>query len=194
MRTSTLVLIVFALVLTGGAARAQESRGQLWVELYEDRDGDAVQDSDEPPLTRGASVELMDAGGTVIATAALDDAPNAARGLVGFQLLPAGDYQVRVVAEGYTLTTPSPVDQVVEASGQPPVIPFGVRRATAAVDGGSLSASLDALPAERRAARIENARRAFSAMGALMIAGVMIAMGGVIARIAIRPQRAKDKS
>jgi hypothetical protein len=71
--------ILMLIVSLCAATLAQESRGQVWVEVFEDRDGDGVKVPSEPPITRGVTVDLLDASGVVVVSALLDDSANAAR-------------------------------------------------------------------------------------------------------------------
>ena len=75
-------LTILFLLLISNMALAQ-SGGQLWVRSYEDRNANGVRDTGEPLLTRGVSVDLVNGDGIVIASALLDNSPNASQGLVG---------------------------------------------------------------------------------------------------------------
>jgi hypothetical protein len=66
--------------------------GSIGDRLWYDHDGDGSQDASEPGLS-GATVELLDSDGNVIATAI-----TGSDGLYTFNDLPAGSYTVRVVS------------------------------------------------------------------------------------------------
>jgi hypothetical protein len=117
-------LISLLMLLISSAALAQ-SGGQLWVRSYEDRNSNGVRDTGEPLLTRGVSVELVNSDGIVIASALLDNSPNAAQGLVGFQMLPAGTYSVNVSSADYEATGETQFTTTVSDAGVPPVLEFG---------------------------------------------------------------------
>ncbi|NNE74288.1 MAG: hypothetical protein HKN26_11535 [Acidimicrobiales bacterium] len=76
--------------------------GTITASVFEDADGSGAQDAGESDLA-GVSVDLVDAGGTVIATVVTD-----ASGVVTFPDVPAGDYTLVVdpatVPAGSTLT------------------------------------------------------------------------------------------
>jgi hypothetical protein len=97
----TLLLIVLSLALTGAAVA--QSGGQLWVRVFEDRNSNRAHDPGEPYLMRAISVNVMDADGVVLASGLIDDSPNKDHGLVGFQLLPPGDYLVSVTSPEFSL-------------------------------------------------------------------------------------------
>jgi hypothetical protein len=85
------------ITLPNGASRTDVDFGykgnaSLGDRVWYDTDGDGVQDAGEPGLG-GTTVELLNSGGTVIATRTTD-----ANGLYTFTNLPAGSYTVRVVA------------------------------------------------------------------------------------------------
>src|SRR5690349_845860 len=117
-RTALFLIIVF---MTCGAALAQTG-GRLWIRAFEDRNGNGTRDSGEPLLTRGISVDLLDANSVIIASALLDTSPNASQGLVGFQLLPPGQYSVIVTSADYTPTTVDTFTAEVSNAGVPQVL------------------------------------------------------------------------
>lgn len=117
-------LTILFLLLISNMALAQ-SGGQLWVRSYEDRNANGVRDTGEPLLTRGVSVDLVNGDGIVIASALLDNSPNASQGLVGFQMLPPGEYAVRVTSADYDATNGNEFTTTVSDAGVPPVLEFG---------------------------------------------------------------------
>src|SRR5688500_4092395 len=116
--------LTFTLLIAAQVALAQ-SGGQLWVRSFEDRNGNGVREPGEPFLTQGISVNLLNADGVIIASALLDESPNAAQGLVGFQLLPPGQYSVSVTSADYTATAQETFTTTVSDTGVPPVLEFG---------------------------------------------------------------------
>ncbi len=85
------------LTLAAGANRTDADFGyrgtaSLGDRLWNDLDGDGVQEAGEPGIT-GVTVELRDGGGNLIATTT-----TAGDGIYGFANLNAGSYSVRVVA------------------------------------------------------------------------------------------------
>jgi len=98
---------IAAFTLTAGQARTDVDfgyRGSLSVgdRVWNDADGDAIQDATETGLN-GVTVQLLNSGGTVIATAI-----TAGNGNYTFGNLAPGNYSVRVVSSslpaGYTQT------------------------------------------------------------------------------------------
>src|SRR6185369_17943230 len=95
-RLICILTLVFA--LSGTAVAAQQTGGQLCVRSFEDRNGNGKLDAGEPLLTRGVSINLLDAGGITVASALLDTSPTAAQGVVCFQFLASGQYSVEVTS------------------------------------------------------------------------------------------------
>lgn len=131
--------LTFLLILMLSSVALAQSGGQLWVRSYEDRNGNGARDTGEPLLTRGVSVDLVNADGIVIASALLENSPNASQGLVGFQMLPPGEYTVRVYSPDYDATNGNEFTTTVSDTGVPPVLEFGgtaiaVPEMTAAAD------------------------------------------------------------
>lgn len=169
------ILLVFCLG-AASAVLAQAAGGQLWVRAFDDRNGNALRDSNEPFLTRGVSVDLLDSNGIVIATATLEGSPNAGRGLVGFQQLPAGSYTLNVSSAEYEATTASSFTVEVSESGVPPVVDFGARLPDAAVQPqatGNTAAA--ALSDQDQLLQI-----ALSVAGAVFVMFVMVLVGTLI--------------
>src|SRR6185295_10879085 len=86
-----------AVTVTGGQTRTDVDFGyrgsaSIGDRVWNDADGDGVQDAGETGLT-GVTVELLNSGGTVIATTT-----TGANGAYTFANLAAGSYTVRVVA------------------------------------------------------------------------------------------------
>jgi len=174
MRRGFLFTLLMSLLITS-AVFAQDGGGQVWVNAFEDRDGDGVRDPNEPFITRGISVNLLDANGVVVASALLDESPNASRGLVGFQNLSPGAYTVIVTSADLTATTPDTFTQTVESNVMPTVLWFGAQRA-AAIESDSQPTAL--------ATDGEIMRIAISLLAAVIVAGVFSVVGFVIYLIA----------
>lgn len=184
MRILRLLLIVSLLSLSlivVSALTAQEGGGQLWVNAFEDRDGDGTRDPNEPFITRGVSVDLLDADGVIIASALLDDSPNASRGLIGFQRLAPGTYTVVVTGADWTPTTPDSFTQTLEANVMPTVLSYGAQRINAAPTPAAASSS----PLGALASVDSNVLRiALSLLGAIIVMGFLSVVGFVIYLVA----------
>ncbi len=174
-----IVLLLLICIVTSGVAVAQTG-GQLWVRSYEDRDGNGARDAGEPLLTRGVSVNLLNSDGVVIASALLDSSPNAAQGLVGFQLLPAGEYSVVITSADYTATTGGTFTTTVSDTGVPPVLEFGAQ--PVAVAANTSSASTADAPATT------TAQLALAAAGAAVVMCSMVIVGIVVYFMTLRRQ------
>jgi hypothetical protein len=179
-RITGILILVLAIVNT---AFAQQTGGQLCVRSFEDRNGNGKLDAGEPLLTRGVSVNLLDAGGITVASALLDESPTAAQGVVCFQFLEAGQYSVLVTSADFTATTPATVTTTIEEGSLPTVVEFGGQRAgvpTVAAGGSSTIAPQD----EDSVARV-----VISALGALVVVGGMVFLGVIVYALAFRGRR-----
>jgi hypothetical protein len=168
-----LLLFFFGLsVLFAGVLSAQQGGGQVWVNAFEDRDGDGTRDPNEPFITRGITVDLLDAGGVIVASALLDDSPNASRGLVGFQRLDPGTYTVVVTGADWTPTTETSFTPTIEANVMPTVLWYGAQRISAA--------PVDESPSAAPLVDAEVLRIAVSLLGAIIVMGVVSVIGFLI--------------
>lgn len=182
MRIALLLFILIFIPFTVSAF-AQTDGGQFWVQFFEDLDGDGVRADDESPVVRGAVVQLLDSERVVIESALLDTASNAARGLVAFQYLTAGDYTLQISAAEWVATTPTEFTRAIAPDQPPTVVEVGLQRLP-----------ITAQPASRFTEaewtqRSSRARLAIAGVGAALAAGGMIALGGFIAAFAFRPRR-----
>jgi hypothetical protein len=166
--------------------------GQFWVRTFEDRDADGVLDVGEPLLTRGVSVLLQDSAGIVIASALLDESPNAAQGLIGFQFLAPGTYTLVLAAPEVNATTDAAFTRTIEAGTLPTVVEFGGQRLDLMRAGDA--AGTPASTARRGLFGLpiylgepgEVARLALAVLGALAIGLAMYLLGFLVYALAIR--------
>ena len=166
--------LLLSLLMISNVALAQTG-GQLWVRSYEDRNANGARDTGEPLLTRGVSVDLMNADGIIIASALLDNSPTAAQGYVGFQMLPAGEYSVVVTSADYEATNGNQFTATVSDVGMPTVLEFGA----AAVE----------IPAMTEAAAAADQTKPLIATGAaLAVVLVMAVVGLLIYSFVFRPR------
>ncbi len=163
---------------------AQDTGGQFWVQSFEDRNGNGQHDPGEPFLTRGISVDLLNADGVVMASATLDDAPYATRGYIGFYQLAPGQYTAVITSPDLNPTTPSRIDVTITQGAAPVTVMFGAQRPetveTAA--SGTTSSFLDS----------ELARVALSGFGALVVIGVMAFFGVLVYALVLRRRAPAD--
>lgn len=167
--------LIFLLIgILSNMALAQ-SGGQLWVRSYEDRNGNGARDAGEPLLTRGVSVDLINADGVVIASALLDNSPNAAQGLVGFQMLPPGEYSVRISSADYEPTAGSEFTTTVSDAGVPPVLEYG-------------ASPLEIAPLTEADAAVDASQPIVAIVAALVVVAIMAFIGLMIYLLYFRPR------
>ncbi|MDX2163620.1 MAG: hypothetical protein SF162_20055 [bacterium] len=176
-------LAALLMVAAHSLALTQErSGGQFYVRAYEDRNGSGIREAGEPLITRGIAVDLLDASGTVIASALIDNAPTATQGYVGFQYLPAGEYTAVVTSAYFSATTASAFTATIDPTAPPTVVEFGGQRIAAAPP-----TPIEAVSAEE-AARQETIRRAVAGLGALTVIGAMTCFGLIVYGVVLRPR------
>lgn len=195
-RATLLIISIIAMLCAGVlSAYAQDTAGgtgQFWVRLYEDRNANGVKDTNEPLLTRGAAVTLANSAGVIIASALLDDSPNAAQGLIGFQFLQPGTYTITVSAPEYGPTTDVSFTREIISGAIPTVVEFGADRidpaALQAADGTAVvPQGILGLPIQVEN-REEIGRVAIALFGALIVIGVMWMIGFLIYTLILRPR------
>lgn len=178
-RGLSIIIIVAALA---GIASAQ-SGGMFCVRAFEDRNANGALDAGEPLLTRGVSVNLLDAQNITIASSLLDQSPTAAQGVVCFQGLAPGQYTMSITSADYSATTPTTMTTAISANDLPVVMEFGGQRptvqATAAPAAANTALDRDTI-----------ARIAVSALGALVAVAGMAFLGIIVYALAFRSRRA----
>ncbi len=177
-RLSSQILICLLLFGVALPLFAQDSGGQLWVQSFEDRNGNGQRDAGEPFLTRGVSVDLLNASGVVMASGTLDGAPYANQGFVGFLYLDSGTYTVAIISPDLRANTPDRVEVTITAGAAPITVLYGAQR-VASVESLATSESSSLLNSEL-------ARVAFSGFAALIVIGVMAFLGVVIYTLVLR--------
>ena len=126
-----------------------QDTGQVCVQSFDDRDADGTRDADEQSITQGIGAGLNDAAGVTIASRLLDDSPFAARGLICFEQLLAGDYQITMTSAEFASTAASTFAASVNLGSAPALVEYGVRPLHGAVSGhGRSGISQDAAAAE----------------------------------------------
>jgi hypothetical protein len=175
-------LVLLTIVFWASSVHGQTDGGQFWLRAFEDRDGDGIRDAGEPLVTRGVSVELIDVSGTVIASALLDQSPNATQGLVGFQYLAPGQYTLVASSADLTATTATQFTVSISAGALPTVVEFGGQRISAAPPSALQAA------AQADAERAAWTRFAVAGLAALVVVGAMTLLGVVIYANIIRPR------
>ena len=110
---------------------AQET-GQVCAQSFEDRDGDGTRGPDERSIAHGVSASLRNQAGLTIATRLLEDSPFAAEGILCFDDLPAGDYQINLRSAEFTSTTAAVFSASVSPGAAPALVEFGLQPLPAA--------------------------------------------------------------
>ena len=119
--------VLLCLLLGAIAARAQD-RGQICLQAFADDNANGVRDEIEAPISRGVAASLLNERGITIASLLLADAPYAADGLLCFDQLFAGDYQVVISSSEYQATTSTSNAASVLPGAAPARIDFGAKR------------------------------------------------------------------
>lgn len=180
------------LFLMVAATFAQGDGGQFWVQMYEDRNGNAVRDAGEPLLSHGVAVNLIDSSGVVVATALLDESPSAAQGLIGFQFLSPGEYTVAISSPEYAATTETTFTRMIEIGATPTVVEFGAQRADAVTTAENRTPrGLFGLPIYL-GEPAQVARVALSLLGAVIVSGLMTVFGLLVYSLTIRRRQRED--
>ncbi|MBL8133042.1 MAG: hypothetical protein JNL42_14370 [Anaerolineae bacterium] len=176
-------LLLALLLIAALPAAAQEGSGQLWVRAFVDRDGDGVRDPNEPLLTEGVAVELIREGVVIDSARLTADSPYTSQGLVGFQRLEPGEYTVRITAGALTPTTPDSVTVQVSGSGLPPVVEFGGQPPAEPAAAGEQDGILAFAPQDPEVMHL-----VVSALGALIVAGLVAGFGFLIYLLVLAPR------
>lgn len=179
-----LLLMLFVLVYdTVGA----QSGGQFCVRAFDDRNGNGLFDGGEPLLSRGLSLNLMDAQNVTVASALLDQSPTAAQGVVCFQRLSPGQYTITVTSAEFKATTPAAFTTTINDTSVE-VVQYGAQSITAsAAQPPAASAATGTLD------RTQLARIVLSALGALVVIAGMVMLGFIVYYFVIRNRRSAVK-
>lgn len=164
---------------------AQDSGGQLWIQSFEDRNGNGQRDAGEPFLTHGVSVDLLDADGVVVGSGTLDGAPYASQGFIGFLYLAPGKYTAVISSPDMTATTPDRVSVTITAGAAPVAVNYGVQIAAPAETTTNAASTPTVLNGEV-------ARIAIAGFGAMLVLGLMSLIGVGIYAFVLRARYRAD--
>lgn len=117
-------LIWLSLLLSALVSLAQDT-GQICLQAYADDNENGIRDEIEAPIARGVAASLLNERGITIASLLLDAA---ADGLLCFDDLLAGDYQVVISSSEYQATTRASASASVRPGAAPARIDFGAKR------------------------------------------------------------------
>lgn len=171
-----LIVILIAALLIGQHSVSAQSGGQFCVRAFEDTNANQRLDAGEVLLTRGISVNLLDASNVTIASALLDESPTAAQGVVCFQFLPAGQYTMSISSAEFKATTPTSLTSTVSDSGQPTVMEFGAQAVNMGPTAAPTTSSTSALSDEQA----QVARILIAALGTLVVIIGMLVLGMIV--------------
>lgn len=129
MQLKKLITTLFFVCLLGfmlPMIHAQDAGdGQICVRAFEDRNSNGMYDDNEPPITQGVGVNLLDAQGITIAAKLLEDSESSTQGTVCFRQLLAGNYTVIITSPDYSATTPTSLNTSILPQSVPTRLDFG---------------------------------------------------------------------
>ncbi len=125
------LLIGLNLLLLSALVSLAQDTGQICLQAYADDNENGIRDEIEAPISRGVAASLLNERGITIASLLLQDAPYAADGLLCFDGLFAGDYQVVISSSEYQATTSESASAFVQPGAAPARIDFGAKRLVA---------------------------------------------------------------
>ncbi len=131
MRLIRALLIWLSLLLLSAPVSLAQDTGQICLLAYADDNENGIRDEIEAPISRGVAASLLNERGITIASLLLQDAPYAADGLLCFDGLFAGDYQVVISSSEYQATTSESASAFVQPGAAPARIDFGAKRLVA---------------------------------------------------------------
>lgn len=174
MKYLKLLIILLLLSLTSLLSLAQDGEGQVCVRSFEDRNDNATFDANEPFITQGVGVNLMNALGVTIDAKLLDDSPIAAQGMVCFQQLPIGDYTVIVTSADYSAVTLTSFNALVIPGSVPVRFDFGGKLISADV-GTNVSANNATATVTSQSNVLQG--MLFGVLGAIVVMGILTIIG-----------------
>lgn len=178
------LILVWLLIsmISGGLLQAQTSGGQICIRAFEDRNGNAQDDTNEPRIQRRLSATLANDIGVIIDSAFMEDSLNSAAGTLCFQRLVAGQYTLRIVSAEYIFTTETEFITAITDTG---IQTFSV--------GGQLIVSSVPIVADNGDLQLSSAeqqnlmtRLIFAAIGGAIVIGAMAVVGAFIYLIFMR--------
>lgn len=181
--TRKLIFTVLFTLLMASLVTAQSSSGQLCIRAFEDRNGNAAQDANEPPIVRGLSATLADATGLIIATNLMEASSSASSGTLCFQRLAEGQYTIRVSSADYVATTASDFTAAVSDGGIPQVLSFGGQYIPVEMPDTGDNVSQESRLQETLVKAIAGL------IGALVVMGAMAVIGAIIYFAVLRNRR-----
>jgi hypothetical protein len=173
MKHLTLLIILLLFSLTGVVTYAQGVEGQVCVRSFADRNENQTFDANEPLITQGIGVNLINALGVTVESKLLDDSPTAAQGVVCFQQLSIGDYTVVVTSADYSAVTVASFNALVVTGSVPIRFDFGGKLISSELDS---STPANNAPSEASQSAVFEGIL-FGVFGAIIMMGIMIITG-----------------
>jgi hypothetical protein len=161
---------------------AAQTGGQLCVRAFEDRNGNGTRETNEPALTRGIVVTLVNAEGVTVAGSFMENEPRAAEGILCFTRLAAGQYTAVVTSADFEATGQESFIATVSDNQPPQVFDYGAARIAAAPASAPMATGMFGLDAD-------TLRLVVSAIGALIAMLGMVGLGSVLYGIFLRRPR-----
>lgn len=172
------LLLICPPLLLASLLLAQDS-GQICVRSFDDRDVDGLRAPGEAPVAHGISASLNNAAGVTIASLLLEDSALAADGLLCFDKVPAGDYQILLRSNEFFSTTSASFSASVSPGAAPPLLEFGVQPLLAEA------------PSRSPAQFAEVAKAVLPVLIACLIMIVFMSVIGLLACLVVFRRRAK---
>lgn len=174
MKSLQILIFVIVMGIATSVASAQEGDGQLCVRAFEDRNRNSVLDPNEPPITQGLGVNLMNSQSVTISSKLLSDSPTAAQGVVCFQQLVAGDYMVAVTSADYDAVTDTLFNAMIVPGSVPTRFDYGAEL----IATGAITSSASGVAQVDEGQALQGIL--FGILGALIIMGIMVIAGMMI--------------
>ncbi|MDX2137596.1 MAG: hypothetical protein SF123_05830 [Chloroflexota bacterium] len=181
LRARLYVLILLAFVWALPAAA--QTGGQFCVRAFEDRNGSGTRETNEPALTRGIVVTLVNADGVTVGGSFMENEPRAAEGILCFTRLAAGQYTAIVTSADFEATGQESFIAAVSDNQPPQVFDYGAQRISVAPASEPMATGMFGLDEQ-------TLRLAVSAVGALIAMLGMAGLGALLSGMFLRRPRA----
>ena len=168
-----LILLILLLSMTM-LVTAQQEGGQACVQAFEDRNSNGIQDGNEANITEGLNANLNDANNITIQSILMEDSPNASRGVLCFQFLPSGTYQIQITSTDYAAVSSNVFTVEVSETGVPTLVQFPAQRIVTGIDTSGASTSSSATDRDTLAGLLLGIIGAVVVMGAMLVLGIAV--------------------
>lgn len=149
---------------------------QVCIQAFADQNGDGQLGEIEPPIIRGVAASLLDERGVTIRSQLLKDSAYAADGLLCFDQLFQGEYQVIISSSEYMATTPTTARAGVDPGSAPAIINFGAKPLTQS-SAEAVATGLTALDGDaRQTLLVAGAAAIMAVVGMSLLGSVLFAL------------------